>query len=32
VLGYDFNRMIVEFTMFNQSSAVRNQHRGDGRP
>jgi hypothetical protein len=23
VLGYDFNRMVVEFTMFNQSRTVR---------
>ena len=23
VLGYDFNRMVVEFTMFNQSKTVR---------
>jgi hypothetical protein len=23
VLGYDFNRMVVEFTMFNQGKAVR---------
>ena len=34
ILGFDFNRMVVEFTMFNQgqASAVRNKHRGDGRP
>ena len=33
VLGYDFDRMVVDFTMFNQGkdSAVCDQHRGDGR-
>ncbi len=30
VQGYDFNRMIVEFTMFNQGkgNSLRDQHRG----
>ena len=34
VQGYDFNRMIVEFTMLNQGKvipSVRDQYRGDGR-
>ena len=31
ILGYDFNRMVVDFTMLNQSKTVRCQHRGDGR-
>ncbi len=32
ILGYDFNRMVVDFTMLNQSkTAVCDQHRGDGR-
>jgi len=32
VQGYDFNRMIVEFTMLNQGKVVpcRDQYRGDG--
>jgi hypothetical protein len=27
VLGYDFNRMVVDFTMFNQGKTVRCAHR-----
>jgi len=31
VRGYDFNRMVVEFTMLNpgQGTSMRGQHRGD---
>jgi hypothetical protein len=33
VRGYDFNRMIVEFTMLNREKddTVRDQYRSDGR-
>ena len=33
VQGYDFNRMVVEFTMLNQDKVISvcDQHRGDGR-
>ena len=27
VLGYDFNRMVVDFTMFNQGKRLRSGHR-----